>query len=217
VNDPRNHVHAAVPPALAAAISRDLAPVRPLLSAAKRSLVVGAAATAAGAALVTAHGVAAIDSPATAVASIAMRLALGTGLCFVALREGVPSDGVSIRTRWTAAALAAAGLLLLPLLQSQSGAAFSAHVSHCYWLVLLTATPVVALVAFLLGRAYPIRAVSAMALGSFGAAYLADIAASLICADRNLEHAFVFHGGAVLTLAVVGTFAGSLLRRMQRS
>lgn len=213
MNDDRNRV----PPALAAAIARDLAPVRPLLTPAQRSLVVAATAAAAGAVLVTAHGMPATDSPAAVVTSIAVRLALGVGLCFVALREGVPSDGVSIRTRWTAAALGAAGLLLLPLLQSQAGASFSAHDSLCYWLVLFTAAPVAALVAFLLRRAYPIRAVSAMALGSFGAAWLADIAASLICADRNLEHAFVFHGGAVVTLAAAGTLTGMLLRRLQRS
>jgi hypothetical protein len=217
VNDVRNRDGAAVPPALAAAISRDLAPVRPLLTPARRSLVVGAMAAATGAALVTAYGVPATESPATVAASFAVRLALGAGLCVVALREGVPSDGVSSRTRWTAAALGAAGLLLLPLLQSQPGAAFSVHDSLCYWLVLLTAAPVAALVAFLLGRAYPVRAVSAMAIGSLGAAWLADIAASLICADRNLQHAFVFHGGAVMTLAAAGTLAGLLLRRLQRS
>lgn len=217
MNDDRQRERAAVPPALAAAISRDLAPVRPLLTAAQRALVVGATAAAAGAVLVTAHGVPATESAATVAASVAVRLALGAGLCFVALREGVPSEGVSNRTRWTAAALGAAGLLLLPLLQSQSGAAFSARDSLCYWVVLLTAAPATALVAFLLGRAYPIRAVSAMALGAFGAAWLADLAASLICADRNLEHAFAFHGGAVMTLAVAGTLAGMLLRRVQRS
>lgn len=217
MNDDRNRERAAVPPALAAAIARDLAPVRPLLTAAQRSLVVGATAAVAGAALVTAYGVPAADSPATVVASVAVRLALAAGLCFVALREGVPSDGVSNRTRWTAAALGAAGLLLLPLVESQSGAVFSAHGSLCYRLVLLTAAPAAALVAFLLGRAYPIRAVSAMTLGVFGAAYLADVAASLICADRNLEHAVVSHGGAVMTLAAAGTLAGMLLRRVQRS
>lgn len=205
-----------VPPALAAAISRDLAPVRPLRSAGQRSFLVGATAAAAGAALVAAYGVPPSDSPAIAAASVATRLALGAGLCFIALREGIPSDGVSSRTRWTAAALGVAGLLILPLIQSRQGATFSAHDSLCYWLVLLTAAPVAALIAVLLGRAYPLRAVSAMALGSFGAAYLADIAASLICADRNLEHAFVFHVGGVMTLAAAGTFAGLLLKRLQR-
>lgn len=216
MND-ENRELAAVPPALAAAISRDLAPVRPLLSAGQRSLVVGASAAAAGAALIAAYGVPATGSPAIVVASIATRLALGASLCFIALREGVPSDGVSSRTRWTAAAAGVAGLLLLPFLNAQQGAAIPSPDSLCYWLVLLTAGPALALLTVLLGRAYPIRAVSAMSLGSFGAAYLADMAASLICADRNVAHAFAFHAGAVVTLTAAGTFAGVFLRRTQRS
>lgn len=208
----RDEVHPAMPPALVAAVLQDFQPVRPLLSPARRSLVAGATAAAAGLALIGAFGVRETVAPMVA-ASLFVRVALGAGLIVIALREGVPSEGVSGRTRKLAAVLGVAGLIVLPLLLQSGASSFDAADSLCYWLVLLAAAPGGAVLTLLLRRAYLLRPVSALAIACLGAGYLADFAASLVCASVNLAHAHLFHGGAVLTLMIAGTTIGWVLRR----
>lgn len=212
-----------LPPALANAVSRDMEPVRPLLSPSYRALIAGTTATAAGIALIGTYGFrgdhGSLPHPLLA-ASVAIRLALGLSLTVVALREGVPSEGVSDSTRKRVAALGIAGVLLLPLLQSAlvtRAQPFDVRDSICYWLVLLTAAPACALLFFLLGRAYAMRSVFAMAMASLGAGYFADVAASLACANGNPGHDYLFHGGAVASLAIVGAAVGWIVRSMQRA
>lgn len=210
-----------LPPALAAALARDSGRVRPLYSPWRRTILAAGIAAASGAVVIALHGLRgdhASVSPPLLIASIAARLILGAGLIAVALRDGVPSEGLSSRARVLTAALGIAGLFLLPMLQggmSTSSHPFDASDSLCYWLVLLAAAPAGILLMVLLGRAYPLRSISSMALGSLGAGYFADVAASLICANGNLAHALLFHAGPVATLAFLGTVAGWFLGRQR--
>lgn len=211
-----------VPAALRAAIRRDLAPVTPLASPARRALLLAlpALVVLSTAVVVLTRGAASpgVNSLAGGGVSLLEWLA-GLALLWLALREAVPGLGVGAGR---ALAALSGGILLQPLLGlliwQQTGAALSgpgalAVGSRCATIEGAIGLPHLAIATWLALRALPIRPRWSGALAGAAAGLLADSLWHLACARNDLEHLLVWHFGATVAMTLLGAFAGSFWPR----
>jgi hypothetical protein len=201
-----------------AAVKADLAPVRPLAAPWRRAGPVTFWAAAAFAAVLALLGPrsdwAVLGMPLTFGAS-SVAVAAGLGLVVLALAKAVPGRGAATLTL---ASGAAAGLALAALVASLTRLASpGVRVADplltkgpaCFAIHVLIGLSALALVAALVFRARPVRAAGALALGGLGAALMAEGLYRLHCGISDLRHVGVWHGGAVLAVALAGLAAGS--------
>ncbi len=145
---------------------------------------------------------------------------VGLTLVCLALREGVPASGSSRLVRAFALAGGFAALVLVAVLSwLRAGAPsgpFPPSLAACFPAEGVLGLPALAVTLLLVARAYAVRPRWAGALGGTGTGVLTDGVWHLVCPHANLSHVLVLHGGAVLTLAVVGWLAGCGLEAWQR-
>lgn len=221
---------ARVPADLLRQVARDLRPVRPLASPARRALL-----------LVPVGLLLLLFTPLVwgwrtnlpQFASSWLGLAATWGLSGLqalaglliaggALREAVPGRSLP------AAAFAAAGLLALTLLVGVTlltHALLPTVTPPGYWLQyvwecagteMLSALPGLALVAWLASRALPPRPALAGALYGLGAGVMTDAGMRLYCALSEPAHVLVAHGGAILAIMMFGAIVSVLIERVRR-
>jgi len=210
-----------LPPAL-----RSLAdaprPVRPLMSPGVRALLVVAISVAAVVGFAMAAGLRPgwrSIAPLVLWLPVAVRLVAGSLLVWWALAEGEPGSGPPSSVRSWSLLLAPVVVLVsaelvgraLPSPPSPLGAG-----SICMTHELLLGLPLLALVAWLLVRAFPLRPLFAAIAAGGGVGLFADAALHLVCPRSDLGHAIFAHGGAVLLLMAVGGI-GSLVGRGRRA
>ncbi|HEX9983277.1 MAG TPA: NrsF family protein [Thermoanaerobaculia bacterium] len=205
-----------VPAALAARISADLAPVRPLPRAEMRFGVVALLATLAAALMLFALGMRR-DMPFTSpvfLIMLAIRIEAGALLAILALRESIPGRHARLDTKATTVLFALAVLFLFP--RFLTGPPSPAGPGFCFPVIVLVALPSFAALLWLLARAYPLHPVRTGAIAGLGSGLLAEAAQFIACSNSGYMHASVIHGGAAVSMAICGLLGGWLLEIRRR-
>jgi hypothetical protein len=211
----------ALPPLLAAKIAGDLRPVRPVRSAETRGIAVIAIAAIAGAVLLWAigmrHDLRSFASP-WFLAMLLARIAAGSLLVLIALKDAVPgTHGIDARMK-IAAVLGVAAVLALPPLFASTLESTPGVVgpSFCFPLILAVAIPSFVGLLWLLLRAYPLHPLRTGAVAGLGSGVLAEAAQFVACSNANAAHGSLVHGGAAITLAILGGVAGWIITARRR-
>jgi len=211
-----------LPERLRRAIEDDLEPVRPLPPPLVRALPValwGVASLVVLPALLGVRGDARALGFALSWGVSLVEVAVGLGLVWLALREAVPGLGVAAAGRVAAVAAAVAVLIGSAVLTWAGSAPTAApagpvtHGAECFSMETLFGVPALALTLWLAVRAFPVRPVWAGVLGGTGAGVLADAVQHVLCGIPDLRHVLIWHGGAVVALALIGGVAGWYWRR----
>jgi hypothetical protein len=200
-----------VPAALAARIAADLAPVRPLPRAELRFGVVALLATLTAAVLLFVIGTRR-DMPLTSpvfLIMLAIRIEAGALLAIVALRESIPGRRARLDTKGSTVLFALAVLFLFP--RFLTGPPAPAGPGFCFPLIVLVALPSFAALLWLLARAYPLHPIRTGAIAGLGSGLLAEAAQFVACSNSGYMHASVVHGGAAVSMALVGVLGGWLM------
>ena len=214
-----------LPEALRRAVAADLRPVRPLAPPPLRALAV-AAWVPLGVVLVLAllglrPDAAALGWPA-ACGALLLEVAAGLVLVVLALDEAIPARGAGTGRATAAIALAFAALALQAWFTRSLGAGTVVADPlvqlgpTCLALQAAVGLPALAIVAALVVRARPLRAVRAGALAGTGAGLMAEGIYHLHCSIADLRHVLVWHAGAVVALMLVGIAGGLAWERLQR-
>jgi hypothetical protein len=205
-----------VPAALRQAIVRDLRPVTPLRSPGIRALAVAPLAFTLLVASVIVFNLR-VDAPVLGLLLTwgvsTAQMGLGLLLTVAALREAIP--GTTIRRGAIVAALgtAVAAIVLVTLATwSVSPTRVAARAAAFVWKVcfgatLASALPPLAVSAWLVARAYPLRPSVAGALYGAGAGLMADAGWRLFCHYSDPLHVFGAHTAAVAGATVIGALA----------
>jgi len=215
----------AVPPALRAAIGRDLQPIRPLPRPLVRALWLSPFA-----ALLLVSSEAAFglrpDSPALGVAltwgASSLQMLLGLALVAAALREAVPGTTLTRRALGGAFAAVAVAIVaitwttwsLSPTRVAPRAVAFVWRI--CFGATILTALPALAMSGWLVARAFPLRPRVAGALYGLGAGLLADAGWRLFCHYSDPAHVIGAHTAAVVVTCALGAITAQFLAQADR-
>jgi hypothetical protein len=214
-----DHV-AGPPPALRAAIARDLAPVRPLRSPLVRAtaMVPVAMVLLVAAPLVfNFRDVRALGLLWSWGASILQVLA-GLGFVVAALSESVPGRSWSPRVLGLMAAAAVAIVMATTIASWQlSPAAIRGSAllvgAMCLVSSAITALPATLLAVVLAMRAYPTRPAVAGGLAGVGSGLMADAGWRLFCHFSAPTHVFAAHLGGIFVAGAIGALAARRLAR----
>lgn len=209
-----------VPAALFDAIKRDLQPVRPLASPARRAL-----------ALLPLGIVLLIGMPAfwawrshlSPLATwpswglSALETALSLVILAAAFREAIP--GRELSTRRLVALMCLAGVAFFAV-NDTARLAEPVPVQtamHWIWDCIAMATafsiPALVLPLWLMSRALPNRPALTGALGGLGVGLMADAGLRLLCWGGTYAHVVLAHGGAIVTLVALGALSATLVER----
>ena len=211
-----------LPEELRRAVERDLAPVRPLPPAWRRSLAVAAVAVAVFAAtLVVSKSLRdnLHDMPMwLSWGAALLQLGVGVLLASLALRESVPGNGIPTSSLAAAIVVGFSTQLLVGLVtwiwfDRPSGIGWAG--STCMTNDLRVALPVFAVALWMVFRALPLRAPAAGALAGTGAALISDAVGHLRCPMSNPEHILMWHTGAIVILAAAGWLVGWVWSRLR--
>ena len=214
-----------MPDELRAQVASDLRPVRPLLPAWQRALLLVPAAALAWAAAPGLFGLRpdlTAIGPALAWGGSLAQFALAVVLIAAALRETVPGESLST----TAARLLIGGAFLVtvalaiainavspePVVRTETWFAWW----YCWRGAVLSGAPLVLLLAVVLARGLPMRPALAGALAGLGAGAAVDGGWRLFCSYSNVTHVVGSHGGAVLALTIAGALVAVTPRRLRQ-
>jgi hypothetical protein len=213
-----------VPPELLAAVEREMRPVRPLASPARRALALLPLGIALLIAIPAFWGVRsnfAALGPAVAWGLSGLQALAGLVVVGAALREAVPGRELSGAA---VAATVGAALALFAGLTFATEAVAPAAVPpgvwgrfawECFWMAAASSVPALAAAAWLVARALPTRPAVAGALYGLGAGVMADAGVRLFCWVSSPAHVLVAHGGSILLLAIAGAVAATLVERIK--
>jgi hypothetical protein len=214
-----DHV-AGPPPALRAAIARDLAPVRPLASPVARvaaMIPVAIVLLLAAPLVLSFRDLDALGLVWSWGASV-LQVMAGLALTVAALRESVPGRTWSSLALWLMAA-AAVGIVVGTTLASWQlspvairGAALIVG-AMCMASSAITALPATLLAVVLAMRAYPMRPVVTGWLAGLGGGLMADAGWRLFCHFSEPAHVLAAHLGGVVAAGAIGALAARRLAR----
>jgi hypothetical protein len=213
-----------IPPGLLSVVERDLKPVRPLASPARRALALLPLGIALLVAIPAFWGWRSNFSalgPAVAWGLSGLQALAGLLIVGVALREAVPGRELSGRAL---AATVGAALALFAGLTFVTEYLVPAAVPpgiwvryawECFWMAAVSSVPVLAAAAWLAARALPTRPAVAGAVYGLGAGLMADAGVRLFCWVSAPAHVLVAHGGSIILLAVAGALAATAVERLK--
>lgn len=211
-----------MPPALRDAVARDLHPVAPLPPPTRRAVVLVPLALVLLVASSALFGVR-VDSPRLGLlltwgASV-LQMAFALVVMAAALREAVPGTLLPRHVLQLLLGAAVAGVLALTWLTwSVSPTTIRPLAVVFVWQVCVAGTyvsalPTLAVAAWLVRRAYPLRPWIAGALCGLGAGLLADAGWRLFCHYSDPSHVLGAHALAILLATLTGAAAARRLRR----
>ena len=211
---------AQVPAALLSAVKRDLNPIRPLASPARRALALLPIG------LILLMGMPAFWhwqahvklAPWTSWVWSTLEMALSLIVLAAAFREAVPGRELSGRKLSALILIAGAGLVLFNA-GTQPPPPTSAHdwmhwVWECIYMTISFSIPALVVPAWLVARALPNRPALTGALCGLGVGIMADAGLRLFCWDGG-THLVVAHGGAVVLLVTLGAICATLVERIK--
>lgn len=213
---------APLPPILRDAVARDLQPIAPLAPPARRTLVLVPIALILLGASPVVFGLR-VDSPRLGIpltwgASV-LQMAFALVLIGAALREAVPGTLLPRHLLQLLLGAAVAGVLALTgITWSVSPTTIAPRAVMFVWQVCVAGTyvsalPALAVAAWLVRRAYPLRPWIAGALCGLGAGLLADAGWRLFCHYSDPSHVVGAHALAILLATITGTASARWLRR----
>lgn len=218
---PESDARSATRDRVRAMVTRDLRPVRPLLSPALRLLLLAPLAIALG--IVAPWQMLRDDMGQLGVVLTwglwALQWSLGLLILGVALRQAVPGLGWSPRALTILAAIAWAIILVV------TAVTYAAEPSgvppgmgfffwyECTWGPIRLALPLLIVSTWLAMRAAPTRPLLVGALCGFGAGVLSDSGWRLACHVTTPSHILGSHALAVVLLCAIGAGAGWLVER----
>jgi hypothetical protein len=211
-----------LPESLRRTISNDLAPVRPLPPAWKRTLYAVAVAAAGLATVVAAFKLSLRPDFGQipfwlSCGCTALQMVVGVVLMGMALREAVPGSGIpngavtlAVGTGIVMQVLVGIATWMhspgVPLIKGHGLKAGMTCSSHD----LALALPALAITLWLVFRALPLRPSIAGLIGGTGAAVAADSVNHVMCPMSDLRHVLIWHTGMLFGLMLVGWVAGKL-------
>lgn len=214
-----------LPPDLLRQVRDELRPVRPLAPPARRALVLLVWAPVAVAfvlAIAPARPDAAQLGWLLSWGVVLAELVAGAGLVSLALGEAVPGRGAGRQAGLIALAGAVALFVVLAILVRGASAGISVpnplvtHGPACLTLSGLIGLTALAVVAVLIFRSIPLRASFAGLLAGAGTGLMATGVYHLDCPVTHLAHVLVWHGGAIVVMAVLGAGFGLALETLER-
>lgn len=205
------------PEELLRAVRADLEPVRPLASPARRALALAAWAPVALIVVLALFGLrpdaAVLGWPLTW-GTVIVQMAAGLALGALALAETVPGLGPPRGRVVAMVVVACAAFVALAWLTRDASPGKAVRDPlltfgpACFAMLLLVGLPALAVAAALFVRAAPLRLAGALVIAGAGAGVMAEGIYHLHCWVTDLRHVLVWHGGAVVALALVGLAAG---------
>jgi hypothetical protein len=213
-----------LPERLRRAVESDHSRVRPLASPGRRALGVALWVPAAALAVLLLLGLrpdtAALGWLGTWLAVLA-EAAVGLVLVGLALAASVPAQGVGRggALAFLAAAALAVGVKAWLVRDSSPGVyvpnPWLSMGPACFMMTAVIGLTALAVVAALVRRTAPLAASLAGLLGGAGAGLLAEGVYQLHCGISDLRHVLVWHGGAIVALALVGLLLGRTWERRE--
>jgi hypothetical protein len=213
-----------VPAELLSTVQRDLRPVRPLASPARRVLALLPLGLALLVAIPAFWGLRGnFSSLGFAVAwglSGAQALA-GLLIVGAALREAIPGrelSGAAVAATVGAALALFVGLTFVTervVPAAVPPGVWGRYAWECFWMAAASSAPALAAAAWLAARALPTRPAVAGAIYGLGAGLMADAGVRLFCWVSSPAHVLVAHGGAILFLVAAGALAATAVERLK--
>jgi hypothetical protein len=210
-----------VPAALFDAVKRDLRPVRPLASPARRALALLPIG------LVLLIGMPLFWASRTSIVLAswpswivsALETVLSLIVLAAGLREAVPGRELSTRAvRWLAG-VACVGFLAINatthLPESVPAATWARWVWECIAMTIVFSIPALLAPAWLVSRALPNRPALTGMLCGLGIGLMADAGLRLFCWDGGYLHIVIAHGAAIAILVVLGALSATFVERLK--
>lgn len=213
-----------VPPALLSAVQRDLRPVRPLASPARRALAMLPLG------LVLLVGLPAfwiwlrdggplapwpwrLGSP--------LETAAGLAILAAAFREAIPGRELTTKALAAAFVLAAVGFVALnfasalPVPPGVGPETVAQWMRDCIRMAATFSVPALAIPAWLVARGLPARPALTGALCGLGTGLMADAGLRMLCWNGERLHVLLAHGGAIVLLMLVAALGAVLIERLK--
>jgi hypothetical protein len=209
------------PAALIEAVRRDLKPVRPLASPARRALAVLPIAILLLVGVPEywswkSHQVLALRS---AWGLSILETLLSLAVLAAAFREAIPGREISKRVLTALFCICGASFLLANATTlSPAGippALWLEWFGECIVIAFKFSVPALIIPTWLVSRALPNRPALTGALCGLGVGLMADAGLRLICWDGDYAHVLVAHGGAILILAALGALSATFVERVK--
>jgi hypothetical protein len=140
---------------------------------------------------------------------------IGLAVLAAALREAVPGRNLSPRAILVTLAAAVVVMTAITIATDDAlprGAppgVFLRYAWECWFVSVLSGLLPFAVAAWLVARTFPTRPAVAGALGGFGVGVAVDAGLRMFCGVTAPLHVLVSHGGAVLTLTLLGALVTS--------
>lgn len=211
-----------VPAVLFDAVKRDLQPVRPFASPARRALALLPMA------IVLLVGMPVFWAWQSHVAVLAawpswILSAIETALSLVVLaaafREAVPGRELSAKALSVLTCVACAGFLLINATthvpESAPAQTWTRWVMECIGMAVTFSVPALLAPAWLVSRALPNRPALTGTLCGLGVGLMADAGLRLFCWDGGYVHVLVAHGGAIAILVALGASSATFVERIK--
>jgi hypothetical protein len=210
-----------VPAALFSAVKRDLQPVRPLASPARRALALLPIAFVllVGMPIFWAWRTHGVLAPWPAWGLSVLETALSLVIVAAAFREAVPGRELSARALSVLICVACLGFLLINA-TTRGPALVPAEtwirwIRECISMAIAFSAPALIAPAWLVSRALPNRPALTGALCGLGVGLMADAGLRLACWDGVYAHIVLAHGGAVVLLVALGALSATLVERIK--
>lgn len=213
-----------VPGALLSAVARDLGPVRPLASPARRALALlplGITLMIGIPAFWSARDISGLASwPSWALSAI--ETAMGLLVVGAAFREAVPGRELSSRALLLLVGAASLCFLainaasLVPVAPGTPLETVVGWIGECVGLATAFSIPALAVPAWLVSRGLPNRPALAGALCGLSVGLMANAGLRIFCWDPDLAHVLLAHGGAIALLVAVGAACAVVVERLKR-
>jgi hypothetical protein len=210
-----------VPAALFSAVQRDLQPVRPLASPARRALALLPIAIVllVGMPMFWAWRTHGVLAPWPAWGLSALETVLSLVIVAAGLREAVPGRELSARALSVLICVACLGFLLVNA-TTRGPVAVPAEtwirwIRECISMAIAFSAPALIAPAWLVSRALPNRPALTGALCGLGVGLMADAGLRLACWDGVYAHIVLAHGGAVVLLVALGALSAALVERIK--
>lgn len=207
--------------ALFAAVKRDLRPVRPLASPARRALALLPLAILVmiGMPLFWSWQANVTLAPRSLWPLSAIESLLSLAVLAAALREAIPGRELSNRALTVLTSLALAGFVVANATLVTAAAVpietWLQWMRECISRTLVFSLPALGAPAWLVSRALPNRPALTGALCGLGIGVMADAGLRLFCWDGTFSHLLLAHGTAIGVLMVIGAFSAVTIERLK--
>lgn len=210
-----------VPAALFSAVKRDMRPVRPLASPARRALALLPVAIVllVGMPIFWAWRTHGMLAPWPSWGLSVLETTLSLLVLAAGFREAVPGRELSARALSVLICVACIGFLLINATtrgpMTVPVETWIRWIRECISMAIAFSVPALIAPAWLVSRALPNRPALTGALCGLGVGLMADAGLRLACWDGVYAHIVLAHGGAVVLLVALGALSATLVERIK--